>query len=157
MNRNKNRNDPRYAWPLPPEDDERPPWRRPEYVLDRLVHHNSSELRFTSDLMRCVEGADVGYVLKHLPADMFDEFKEMLTILDKEDEETFVILGSVPAGWDQGDVRAVLRYLEAHPNPELAPPLAVLKAASASASAPAAPNHASASAPPATVPAPGAP
>ncbi len=118
----------RFTRPLPPEDGELPPWRQPEYVLNNLVHNNWPEMHFFDDLMECVPGAEIGCVLKHLPADMFDEFKETLTTLDAIKEEDFFILGSVPAGWDKDEVSAVLRYLEAHPNPELAPPLAVLKA-----------------------------
>ncbi len=134
MSREKNRDDPRYTRPLPPEDGPLPPWRRPDHVLNNLVHRNLSEDHFLADLMECVAGADIGYVLKHLPADMFDEFKEWMVMMDQEEDATFVAtLGSVPAGWDQEEVRDILRYLEEHPNPELAPPLAALKAASAPA------------------------
>ncbi len=129
----KNKDDPRFTIALPPDNGEVPLYRRPETWLEQLVFNEQPNFLFFTHLMDCIPEADIGSVLKYIPEDMFAEFRQMLVEWAEEPEEQFGIPGSVPTDWDQDEVRDVLRWLESNPNPELAPPLAVLKAAAPSA------------------------
>ncbi|TDU62069.1 hypothetical protein EI77_04777 [Prosthecobacter fusiformis] len=97
---------------------------RPELWLDLYIRNGLPKSTFITKLMVCSINSDIAATIKHLPLNLFDDFKEALAVLsDVEREEDFVIVGSTPSPLRLQDVQRVIHWLEENPNPELAPPV----------------------------------
>lgn len=101
-----------------------PLYLRPDFLFESLINGQKTKSFYFIDLMSCIHNSDIASVLRFLPVNLFDEFTEMLKNLAQiEKDEYFGIPGSIPLEWDLRDVRHVLRWLDANPNPELAAPV----------------------------------
>lgn len=71
-----------------------------------------------------MQQSEVEFVMRYLPANLFQEFKSLIFHWSSfDDEEDFQLVGSSRQSWGLDDVRRVQRWLEQNPNPELAPPV----------------------------------
>jgi|GEM_PF-1781423 len=102
--------------------NEIPIYLRPELWLDLYTQGKVPEYSFFVRLMECAQDTEIGPILKFLPTNLFQEFKDTLSWWSQtEKEEDFVIVGSTPPSpLRLKDVWRVIRWLEKNPNPELA-------------------------------------
>ena len=111
------------AFRYPPHPEGLPMHMRPDVWLDLHIRNGLSKYLLYTKLLECTVGAEIRGVIKFLPSNLFDEFKEILANMASfESEEEFVIVGSTPASpLRLQDVLRVIQWLKENPNPELGP------------------------------------